>query len=160
VKAAGLPVVESKTVPAGGVLATIAELNRRRSEFPFMTDGIVIKVDNLAVCARLGATEHHPRSVVARKYKEVPVQTRLLGVDWSRGESGRLTPVARFEPVEIQGATIQRATLHNLDYIRAMDLKIGDRINVIRSGGSVPEITGVCLDLRTGNEAAIPDPEE
>jgi DNA ligase (NAD+) len=160
VKAAGLPIVENKTVPAGGVLATISDLNQRRTAFPFMTDGIVIKVDDLAACARLGATAHHPRSAVARKYEETPVQTRLLGVDWSRGETGRLTPVARFEPVEIQGATIQRATLHNMDHIRAMDLKIGDRIQVIRSGGSVPEISGVCLDLRTGNETAIPDPEE
>lgn len=160
VRAAGLPTIESRTVPADEVLANIAELNRRRPELPFMTDGIVIKVNDLAVCDRLGATEHHPRSAVARKYKEVPVQTRLLGVDWSRGESGRLTPVARFEPVEIQGAMIQRATLHNLDYIRAMDLRIGDWINVIRSGGSVPEITGVCLDRRTGNETAIPEPVE
>ncbi|MDD3276143.1 MAG: hypothetical protein PHP93_03720 [Kiritimatiellales bacterium] len=160
VKAAGLPVVESKTVSAAEVISSIADLNRRRTEFPFMTDGIVIKVNDLSVRDRLGATAHHPRGAIARKYEETPVQTRLLGVDWSRGETGKLTPVARFEPVEIQGATIQHATLHNLDYIRAMDLKIGDRINVIRAGGSVPEITGVCLERRTGDETAIPDPVE
>lgn len=160
VKKAGLPVVDGQLVPAGEVITTLEKLNRRRAVFPVMTDGIVIKVNDLAVCARLGATAHHPHSAIARKYEETPVQTRLLAVDWTRGETGRLTPVARFAPVEIQGAIIRSATLHNLEHLRAMDLKIGDQINVIRSGGSVPEITGVCLDQRTGNETAIPDPEE
>jgi DNA ligase (NAD+) len=160
IKQSGLPVVESVPVPANAVLSAVENLNQRRTQFPFMTDGLVIKVDDLAVRTRLGSTAHHPRGAIARKYEETPVQTRLLGVDWSRGETGRLTPVARFEPVEIQGATVQSATLHNLAHLRAMDLKIGDRIHVIRSGGSVPEITGVCLDRRTGSETAIPDPVE
>jgi DNA ligase (NAD+) len=159
-KKAGLPVVESVPVPANAVLEAIHELNRRRAALPFLTDGVVLKVDDLAVCAQLGATAHHPRSAVARKYEETPVQTRLLGVDWSRSETGRLTPVARFEPVEIQGATVQSATLHNLEHLRAMDLKIGDWINVIRSGGTVPEITGNLPERRTGNETEIPDPKE
>ena len=157
-KKTGLPVVESVIVPAMEVLAAVEKLNRRRAEFPFATDGIVIKVNDLAVRDRLGATAHHPRSAVARKYEETPVQTRLLGVDWSRGATGKQTPVARFEPIEIQGATVQSATLHSLEHIRAMDLKIGDGINVIRSGGTVPEITGICPERRTGREIAIPDP--
>ena len=157
-KKTGLPVVESVTVPSMDVLAAIENMNRRRAEFPVATDGIVIKVNDLAVRDRLGATAHHPRSAVARKYEETPVQTRLLAVDWSRGATGKLTPVARFEPVEIQGATVQSATLHSLEHIRAMDLKNGDWINVIRSGGTVPEITGICPERRTGRETAIPDP--
>jgi len=159
-KKAGLPVVESATVPAMEILAAVENLNRRRAAFPFVTDGIVIKVNDLAVRDRLGATAHHPRSAIARKYEETPVQTRLLRVDWSRGVTGKLTPVARFEPVEMQGATVQSATLHNLEHIRAMDLKIGDWINVIRSGGTVPEITGICPERRTGRETSIPDPVE
>lgn len=159
-KRSGLPVVESKVVSAGEVLATIEDLNQRRTAFPFMTDGIVIKVNALTVRDRLGATAHHPRSAIARKYEETPVQTRLLGVDWSRSDSGKLTPVACFEPVEIHGVTIRRAMLHNMAYIRAMDLRIGDWINVIRAGGAVPEITGVRLDRRTGNETGIPSPVE
>jgi len=156
----GLPVVISKTVAADDVVAAIDDLNQRRLDFPFMTDGIVIKVNDLSVRDRLGATAHHPRSAIARKYKEAPVQTRLLSVSWSRGTTGKLTPVACFEPVEIQGATIQRATLHNIEYIRSMDLKIGDWVSVIRAGGSVPEITGVCLEQRTGNEIEISIPAE
>lgn len=158
-KKVGLPVIESVAVPANEVLSATDTLNRRRADFAFVTDGIVIKVDDLAYSAQLGATVHHPRSAIARKYEETPVQTRLLGVDWSRSESGKLTPVARFEPVEIQGATVQSATLHNLEYLRAMDLKIGDWINVIRSGGTVPEITGNLPDRRTGNETEIPEPQ-
>ena len=160
VKKAGLPVVESVAVPYTEALAAIEDLNRRRATFRFITDGIVIKVDDLAVRDRLGATAHHPRSAIARKYEETPVQTRLLSVDWSRGATGKLTPVARFEPVEIQGATVQSATLHNLEHLRLMDLKIGDWINVIRSGGTVPEITGICAERRTGQETVIPDPVE
>jgi DNA ligase (NAD+) len=157
-KKLGLPVVESKTVSATDVLAVVDDFNQRRADFPFGTDGIVIKVDDLAVRDQLGATAHHPRSAVARKYKEVPVQTRLLAVEWTTGETGKITPVAVFEPVEIHGATVQRANLHNIDTIRAMDLKIGDWINVIRAGGSVPEITGVVPDRRTGEEIGIPTP--
>ncbi len=160
VQAAGVPVVACQIVPARDVVAAIAALNQRRAAFPFMTDGIVIKVNDLAVRDRLGATAHHPRGAIARKYEETPAQTRLLGVEWSRGKTGKLTPIARFEPVDIQCATVQHATLHNLDHIRAMDLKIGDWIHVIRSGGSVPEITGVCLDRRTGSETEIPAPAE
>jgi len=156
----GLPVIESVTVPSVDVLATVENMNRRRAEFPFVTDGVVIKVNDLAVRNRLGATSHHPRSAIARKYEETPVQTRLLAVDWSRGASGKLTPVAHFEPVEIQGALVQRASLYSLEHLRAMDLKIGDWMNVIRSGGTVPEITGICPERRTGRETAIPDPVE
>ena len=157
-KKTGLPVVKSLTVPSAGVLSTVESLNRQRAELPFETDGIVIKVNDLAVRERLGATAHHPRGAMARKYEDTPAQTRLLGVEWSRGATGKLTPVARFEPVEIQGATVQNATLHNLNYIRALDLKIGDWIFVTRSGGTVPEITGICPNRRTGLEISIPDP--
>jgi DNA ligase (NAD+) len=157
-KKTGLPVIQSITVPSAGALSAIERLNRQRVEFPFETDGIVIKVDDLSVRTRLGATAHHPRGAIARKYEDTPVQTRLLSVDWSRGATGKLTPIARFEPVEIQGATVQSATLHNLNYIRAMDLKLSDWIFVIRSGGTVPEITGICPNRRTGLEVAIPNP--
>jgi DNA ligase (NAD+) len=157
---AGLNVIASRTVSSSEVLAEVARLNRQRAEFPFLTDGVVIKLDDLARAAQLGSTAHHPRSAIARKYEETPVQTRLLAVEWTRGASGRLTPVALFEPVEIQGATVQRATLFNVEHLRALDLRLGDWINVIRSGGTVPEITGVCVERRTGQETAIPDPEE
>ena len=160
IRSAGLPTVESRTVSAAKVLSAVAELNQRRATLPFATDGVVIKVDDRSVFKTLGATAHHPRGALARKYKEVPVETKLLLVEWTRGATGKLTPVAQFEPVNIQGATLQKATLHNLDHLRAMGLKLGDWIQVIRAGGSVPEIVGRCPDRRTGAERPIPDPPQ
>jgi DNA ligase (NAD+) len=160
VKSVGLPTIESRTVYAADVLPAIETLNQRRMELPFPTDGIVVRVDDHKTFERLGATSHHPRGALARKYKETPVETQLLSVEWTRGSTGKLTPVARFKPVEVQGATVQRATLHNLDHIRAMDLRIGDWIQVIRAGGTVPEIIGICPDRRTGKETPVPDPPQ
>jgi len=154
----GLPVVDSTTVSSDQVLSVVAELNTRRADLSYMTDGLVIKVDDLAVCARLGATAHHPRSAVARKYEETSMETRLLAVEWSQGASGKWTPIAQFEPIEMHGATIQRATLHSEEHLRAMDLKIGDWINVIRAGGTIPEITGNLPERRTGQETEISQP--
>ncbi len=96
---------------------------------------------------------------MARKYRAVPVETRLLWVEWTRGKTGRLTPVAHFKPVEVEGATLQRASLHSLDHLRSLDLMMGDRIQVVRAGGSVPEIIGRSPGPRTGNEQAILDPK-
>jgi len=158
VESCGLPVVECHTVDAAEVLRSIAVLSRRRSELPYMTDGIVLRVDDRAAYERLGATAHHPRGAIARKYRAAPVETRLLRVEWTRGATGKATPVAHFEPVELQGATVQRATLHNLNHLRAMDLMMGDWIRVVRAGGAVPEIVGICPGRRTGAEEPIPAP--
>ena len=158
ITAVGLPVVESKTVMAADIQAAVAELNQRRTAFPFQTDGIVLRIDGHTVFKDLGATAQYPRGAIARKYKEIPVETRLLHVTWSIGETGKLTPVAHFEPVELSGATLQKASLYNLDHLRALDLRIGDRIKVIRAGGSIPEVIGVCTEKRNGNETPIPDP--
>lgn len=159
-QSAGLPIIGSRTVAAAEVLPAVAELNRQRAALPFSTDGIVIKVDDRKTFERMGKTAHHPRGALARKYKETPTETRLLQVDWTRGNTGKITPIARFEPIEIQGATVQSATLHNINHIRAMDLRIGDWIRVIRAGGSVPEIIGICPNRRTGNETPISAPTE
>jgi DNA ligase (NAD+) len=156
--ALGLPTVESRTVAASDVHSAIADMNQRRSDFPFQTDGIVIQVDDRTVFNELGATAHHPRGALARKYKEIPIETRLLNVTWSIGETGKLTPIAHFEPVDIQGATLAKASLYNLTHLRALDLKIGDWVQVIRAGGSIPEIIGICPGRRTGSETSIPNP--
>ncbi len=159
-KSMGLPVIESQLISASDVPSAIAALNQRRAKLPFPTDGIVIKANNRMIYQSLGTTSRHPRGALARKYRPKPVETRLLRVEWSRGATGKMTPIAHFEAVEIQGATVQKATLHNLSHLRAMDLKIGDWIHVIRAGGAVPEIIGVCPNRRTGNERTIPNPLE
>ncbi|MFC1467781.1 hypothetical protein ACFLQY_03725 [Verrucomicrobiota bacterium] len=157
-QSAGLPVVESQMVSAPEVVSAVESVNRQRSAYPFQSDGVAIKVDECEVFERLGATGHHPRGALARKYRQKPTVTRLLSVAWQEGASGKWTPVARFEPVDIDGATIQKATLHNWSHIQALDLKIGDWIKVIRAGGAIPEICGNCPERRTGNETAIVPP--
>ncbi|MFA5687794.1 MAG: hypothetical protein WC959_01370 [Kiritimatiellales bacterium] len=156
IRAAGLPAIDSVEVPVADVIAAVEKMNCRRAELPFETDGIVVKMNTLNAAKTLGSTAQHPRSAVARKYKTAPVTAKLLAVEWSRSKTGRLIPVAVFEPVEISGATIRRASLYNVEHLRAMDLKIGDIITVIRSGGAVPEITGVLKEHRTGTEKEIP----
>lgn len=152
----GFPTVESITVPGGRVVAEVGQLNRRRHALPYGTDGIVVRIDDRQRYTELGATAHHPRGALARKYKTRPIVTQLLRVEWSQGTSGKWTPVAHFAPVEMAGATVRSATLHNEDHLRALDLRIGDWIQVIRAGGAVPEIIGVCTDRRTGTEKTIP----
>ena len=158
IKAVGLPAIESRIAPATDVLSAVAALNQERSRLPFPTDGVVIRLNDRARFKQLGNTGHHPHGALARKWKETPKETRLLNIEWTRGKSGKLTPVAVFTPVEIDGATIQRASLYNENHLRAMDLKIGDQIRVIRSGGSIPEIIGRAPGARNGTETEIPDP--
>lgn len=159
VSALGLPVVEHRTVSGADVLATMNELNDRRADSIFPTDGLVIKLDDIPEFERLGVTAKYPRGAIARKYREVPVETTLLRIEWTRGDSGRLTPVAHFDPVEVNGATLRRASLYSLNHLRALDLMLGDRIEVVRAGGSVPEIIGRSPSPRTGRERPVPDPE-
>lgn len=155
----GLPTIESHAVPGSEVMRTLAELNKKRTAYPFPTDGVVIKLDDRALYENMGSTERFPRGALARKYRAVPVVTKLLSIEWRWGDTGRITPVAHFEPVVVDGATLQYASLHSLDHLRALDLMLNDRIQVIRAGGSVPEIIGLSPDPRTGEEIPIPDPE-
>lgn len=152
-KQSGIPVIDSNRVKGTDVIATMTAL--RQSALP--TDGVVIKLDDLKRFEDMGATSHHPRGAIARKWKTKPIETVLRKVEWSLGEKGRWTPVAHFDPVEINGATIQRATLHNIDHISALDLRIDDHILVIRSGGTIPEIIAVQKEKRTGAETPVPD---
>lgn len=138
----GLPVIECRRTDGADVLAAIATMNEHRSGLPYLTDGIVVKVDNTGVYTEMGSTAHHPRGAIARKYKETPVETTLVKIEWSKAATGRMTPIAVFEPVELCGATVSRASLYNEEHLRALNLAVGDRIQVIRAGGAVPEVLG------------------
>ena len=156
----GLPVVPVQTVSGGEVIKAVETLNAERAALPYPSDGVVIRVDDCAQYAALGATERWPRGAIARKYKTKSVETRLLRVEWMQGETGRWTPVAHFEPVLLDGAELCRASLHSLEHLRALDLRIGDRILVTRSGGVIPSILGRVPDVRTGEEEPIPGPPD
>jgi len=108
------------------------------SDYP--QDGQVYRVDNLQTFKKLGYTAHHPRGSYALKTQKEGVHTELLDVEWQVGKSGVVSPVAILAPVEVEGAIVGRATLHNIEYIRSLNLEIGCTVEVIRSGDIIPRI--------------------
>ncbi len=116
---------------------------RERAERPFEIDGLVIKVDEIAVREDLGFTEHHPRWAIAYKFEAPEAETRVREIDIQVGRTGRVTPVARVEPVVVAGARISNITLHNQDYIDALELSIGDTVAISRRGDVIPAVERV-----------------
>ena len=106
----------------------------------YPTDGCVYRLNNCDKFDKMGFTSHHPRGAVALKEEKDGKITTLLDVVWQVGKSGVVSPVALLEPIDIEGAIVSRATLHNIEYIRSLDLEIGCRIEVIRSGEIIPRI--------------------
>jgi DNA ligase (NAD+) len=130
------------------VIATVAELERDRASLGYDADGVVIKVDSLDQQARLGSTTHHPRWAVAYKFPAQRTTTVVRKIEVSVGRTGALTPTAILEPVEIAGATIGRATLHNADEIERLDVREGDTVVLERAGDVIPHILEVVADRR------------
>jgi DNA ligase (NAD+) len=130
-----------------------------RSTLPYDIDGIVIKVNDIAMQRELGATAKYPRWVIAYKFPAMEVKTRLNDIKCTVGRTGQITPNALFDPVLIMGSTIRRATLHNSEYIKDKDLKIGDNIYVRKAGDVIPEVVKVELNDRTGTEKDFVMPE-
>lgn len=108
----------------------------------FKMDGVVARVNSNILFSELGYTNHHPRGAIAIKDRKAGVPTTILDVVWQVGKSGRVTPVAILEPVNVDGATVSKATLNNPGFIRALDLHIGDKVEIIRSGEIIPTILG------------------
>jgi DNA ligase (NAD+) len=130
----------------------------KREEIPMMMDGMVIKVDDIEKEEQLGYTVKFPKWMCAYKFPAVEKVTKLLDVTLQVGRTGVITPVAEIEPVNIEGAMVSRATLHNFDEIERMDIRIGDHIIIIRSGDVIPKITKVLKERRTGREQPIERP--
>lgn len=130
------------------VLAAIAELERDRAALAYDADGVVVKVDSLDQQRRLGSTTHHPRWAVAYKFPAQRAATVVRKIEVSVGRTGALTPTAILEPVEIAGATISRATLHNADEIERLDVREGDTVVLERAGDVIPHILEVVADKR------------
>ncbi len=126
-----------------------------RHELPFEIDGIVLKVNSLQQQARLGYTAKSPRWAMAYKFKAEQVQTKLLSVSYQVGRTGALTPVANLQPVLLAGTTVKRASLHNEDIIRKLDLHEHDTVMVEKGGEIIPKIVGVNSSLRDSGSAAV-----
>lgn len=135
-----------------GLLSAIHELDRVRHDFPYQTDGAVIKVDSFAQREILGFTAKSPRWAIAFKYETERVETRLHDILIQVGRTGTLTPVAALEPVTVSGSRVARATLHNEEEIERKDVRIGDVVIVEKAGEVIPAVVGVRTDLRTGTE--------
>ena len=130
----------------------IAHWQEERHTLGYVTDGVVIKLDDLTQWGKIGATAHAPRWAVAYKYPPEEARTRLLDVKVSVGRTGILTPVAVLEPVRLAGTQVQRATLHNADDIARKDIRVGDFVMVRKAAEIIPEIVSVDVSARTGQE--------
>lgn len=126
-----------------------------KEKLPYAIDGIVIKVDDYGQQAQMGATAKSPRWAIAYKFKAEHVQTLLRSVAYQIGRTGAVTPVANLDPVLLGGTTVKRASLHNQDQIRKLDLRVGDSVYVEKGGEIIPKITGVNLGLRQAGSTPV-----
>ena len=150
----GLPVSNLyKVVPdLAGVREYIAYYAEHRHDPPYEIDGVVVKIDQIALQRLLGSTSRAPRWAIAFKYAPEEVTTRLLDIQVNVGRTGRVTPFAVMEPVKVSGSTVDRATLHNADEVKRKGVLIGDMVILRKAGDVIPEVLGPVADLRTGDE--------
>ncbi|HJW88110.1 MAG TPA: NAD-dependent DNA ligase LigA, partial [Dehalococcoidia bacterium] len=132
----------------------------RREELPYDADGVVVKVNPIALQGELGDVGHEPRWAVAYKFPPTQANTRLLDIQISVGRTGTLNPFAVLEPVSVGGVTIRQAALHNLNDIRRKDIRRGDMVIVQRAGEVIPEVVGPVVGLRKGNELPVDQDRE
>ena len=146
----GLPISPELRQVAGldGCRDYFEALGRRRATLDYDIDGVVFKLDRLSAQAALGATAHHPRWAIARKFPAQEALTEVEAVEFQVGRTGAVTPVARLRPVQVGGVTVSKATLHNLDEVRRKDVRIGDSVYIRRAGDVIPEIVRVLVERR------------
>ncbi|MBQ3726698.1 MAG: NAD-dependent DNA ligase LigA [Selenomonadaceae bacterium] len=141
------------------VWAAIEEIGRRREELDYDIDGAVVKVNDFSQREVLGATSKFPRWAVAYKYPPDERETVLRKIELSVGRTGRITPTAVFDAVNLNGTKVERATLHNQDFISALDVRIGDTIRVYKSGEIIPRVSGVVTSKRPENSVPFKFPD-
>lgn len=136
------------------VFAYIDRWELERDQLPFEIDGVVIKVDSIALQQQLGFTAKTPRWAISYKFKAEQALSRLLSIDFQVGRTGAVTPVANLEPVQLAGTMVKRASLHNADQISLLDIRTGDRVYVEKGGEIIPKIVGV--DHRRREADSVP----
>nr|WP_243228195.1 NAD-dependent DNA ligase LigA [Microbacterium sp. CIAB417] len=143
-----------------GVLGFVAHYGEHRHDVEHELDGIVVKVDELALHDELGATSRAPRWAIAYKYPPEQVNTRLLDIVVSVGRTGRATPFAVMEPARVAGSVVRQATLHNQDVVKVKGVLIGDMVVLRKAGDVIPEVLGPVVELRDGSERAFVMPRD
>ena len=142
------------------VIAFVESYGERRHSVEHEIDGVVVKVDDLALHDELGMTSRAPRWAIAYKYPPEEVHTRLLDIQVAVGRTGRATPYAVMEPVHVAGSVVRQATLHNQDVVRAKGVLIGDTVVLRKAGDVIPEILGAVVELRDGTEREFVMPSD
>lgn len=155
VKKQGFTPAHSDRIRAHEAQATYEKWVERRPDEDFEADGVVLKLDDVALYQRLGLTAHHPRGAIAWKFVAESGLTVLREIEWSVARTGTITPVAIVDPVQLSGAAVTRATLHNVSNLRRLGLKIGDTVELVRRGGVIPHVE----NSRGGGSLDIHPPE-
>lgn len=140
------------------VFEFVTKWEEQRESYPYEIDGMVVKVNSLAMQELCGYTSHHPRWAIAYKFKAKQATTQLLDVEYQVGKVGSITPVAKVRPVQLGGVTISSISLHNEDFIKAKNLHLGDFIVIERAGDVIPHVVKALPDLREGTEQPIEFP--
>ena len=161
-KAWGFPVAEQTKVVRGAaeLVAFHQHMGETRDQLPYDIDGVVYKVNALALQRQMGFVTREPRWAVAHKYPAQEQLTTVIGIDVQVGRTGKLTPVAKLAPVFVGGVTVTNATLHNEDEARRKDVRIGDTVIVRRAGDVIPEVVSVVLEKRQGQAEQFTMPRQ
>ncbi|MBK8134695.1 MAG: NAD-dependent DNA ligase LigA [Chloroflexi bacterium] len=150
---------ESQHYPAlSDIIQQIPNWISRRNQLQYEIDGLVIKINDLRIAGDLGIVGKDPRGATAFKFPSEEASTTIIGVTHNVGRSGKLTPTAQLEPVFVGGVTVVNATLHNYDFIKNLDIRIGDRVVIKRSGDVIPYVIGPIIEARDGDETPIEPP--
>lgn len=154
IKNTGIKTIEYIKVCVGinEVLAAIEEIGKKRDSLPYDIDGAVVKINDLKLREEAGSTVKVPKWAVAYKYPPEQKETKLLDIKVQVGRTGQVTPMAILEPVRLAGSVISKTTLHNFDYIKTKDIKIGDTVVIQKAGDVIPEVINVVKSKRTGDE--------
>ncbi|MCE9517550.1 NAD-dependent DNA ligase LigA [Candidatus Nomurabacteria bacterium] len=151
---------ESKADTLDKVFSFIDEMGKIRENLPYGTDGIVVTVDELALRDKIGVVGKAPRYMVAFKYPAERATTIVLDITTNVGRTGVLTPLAHFNPTLVAGSTVSKSTLHNMDQINRLDIRIGDTVVIQKAGDVIPEVVEVLAKLRTGKEKKFKMPSK
>ena len=142
------------------VIRYVEEFEVTRDDLPYEIDGMVIKVNDFALQDKMGMTSHHPRWAIALNFKARQATSKLLNGEFQVGRTGAVTPVAKLEPVAVGGVTVSSISIHNEEYIREKDLRIGDAVLIERAGDVIPQIVKSMTELRNGQEQPIQFPKQ